>query len=195
MKKIEIEQSSKAFYSGHSGLVLVGHLINGSTDLCQRLEKEVPGRPVISHADVVKTYVGLLCLGKSDFEAAEGVVCDDWFKEALDIEKVPSQETLRQRFDKHARVFERLAGAASVELLERAQVPVTPLSTGDVALDLDVFCLDNSDTKKQGVSRTSQNDEGYAPIAAYLGRKRWCLGMKLRPGSQHSQNGFVGFLC
>jgi hypothetical protein len=26
---------------------------------------------MISHADVVKTYLGLLCLGKSDFEAAE----------------------------------------------------------------------------------------------------------------------------
>ncbi|MEJ5349943.1 MAG: hypothetical protein WHS46_14790 [Desulfosoma sp.] len=68
--------------------------------------------------------VGLLCLGKSDFEAAEGVVGDDGFQEALDIQKVPSQETLRQRFEKHARFFERLAGAAGVELLERTQVPV-----------------------------------------------------------------------
>ncbi len=72
MKTIEIEPSSKAFTSGHSSLVLVGNLINGFTDLCERLEKEVPGRPMISHVDVVKTYLGLLCLGKSDFEAACG---------------------------------------------------------------------------------------------------------------------------
>ncbi|SMC21344.1 hypothetical protein SAMN02746041_01189, partial [Desulfacinum hydrothermale DSM 13146] len=64
MKKIEIEQSSKAFYSGHAGLALVGNLINGYTSLCEQLEKQVPGRPMISHADVVKTYLGLLCLGK-----------------------------------------------------------------------------------------------------------------------------------
>jgi hypothetical protein len=38
MKRIEIEQSSKAFYSEHSGLVLVGNLINGYTDLSERLE-------------------------------------------------------------------------------------------------------------------------------------------------------------
>ncbi len=55
MKKIVIEQSSKAFYSSHSGLALVGNLINGYTSLCERLEKEVPGQPRVSHGDVVKT--------------------------------------------------------------------------------------------------------------------------------------------
>jgi hypothetical protein len=94
---------------------------------------------MISHADVVKTYLGLLCLGKSDFEAAEGVAGDDWFKEALDIQKVPSQETLRQRFDRQAKAFERLAEAANIELLKRTHVPVTALPTGHVPLDLDVF--------------------------------------------------------
>ncbi|MEJ5349805.1 MAG: IS1380 family transposase, partial [Desulfosoma sp.] len=81
--------------------------------------------------------MGLFSLRKSDFEAAEGVAGDDGFKEALDIQKVPSQESSRQRLGKLASVFERFAGAASVELLERTQVPVTALSTGDVALDLD----------------------------------------------------------
>jgi hypothetical protein len=47
---------------------------------------------------------------------------------------------------------------------------------------------------KEGVPRTYKNYDGYAPIGAYLGQKRWCLGMELRPGSQHSQNGFVDFL-
>jgi hypothetical protein len=135
---------------------------------------------MISHADVVKTYLGLLCLGKSDFEAAEGVAGDDWFKEALDIQKVPSQETLRQRFDRQAKAFERLAEAANIELLKRTQVPVTALPTGHVPLDLDVFCLDNSDTKKEGVSRTYQNYDGYAPIGAYLSEEGWCLGIELR---------------
>ncbi|SMC22444.1 transposase, IS4 family [Desulfacinum hydrothermale DSM 13146] len=149
---------------------------------------------MISHADVVKTYLDLLCLGKSDFEAGAGVSSDDWFKEALDIQKVPSQETMRQRLDKHASVFERLASLSNIELLERIQVPVTALSTGHVPLDLDVFCLDNSDTKKEGVSRTYQDYDGYAPIGAYLGQEGWCVGLELRPGSQHSQSGFVDFL-
>lgn len=28
--------------------------------------------------------------------------------------------------------------------------------------------------------------DGYTPIAAYLGNEGWCLGLELRPGSQHS---------
>jgi len=65
---------------------------------------------------------------------------------------------------------------------------------GHVGLDLDVFCLDNSDTKKEGVLRTSQGDDGDAPIEAYLGEEGWCLGLELRDGSQHGQNGFAPFL-
>lgn len=41
MKKIEIEQSSKAFYGGHSGLALVGNLINGWTSLCERFSNSL----------------------------------------------------------------------------------------------------------------------------------------------------------
>ncbi len=119
---------------------------------------------------------------------------DDWFKEALGLQRVPSEETLRQRFDRYAQPFERLVGQCSTELLERAEVPVTPLPTGHVALDLDAFCLDNSGTKKEGVSRTYQGYDGYAPIGGYLGEEGWCLGIELREGSQHSQKGFIGFL-
>jgi hypothetical protein len=60
---------------------------------------------------VVKTYLGLLCLGKSDFEAAEGVAGDDWFKEALDIQKVPSQETLRTAFRQASESFRTACGS------------------------------------------------------------------------------------
>ena len=194
MKKIVIEQSSKAFYTAQSGLVLVGELVNGSTSLCERLDKRVPGRPRISHSDVVKTSLGLLCQGKSDFEAAAGLAGDDWFREALGIQNVPSQETLRQRFDRHAQAFERIIDESIMELLKRRKISVTPTSTGHVALDLDVFCLDNSDTKKEGVSRTYQGYDGYAPIGAYLGEEGWCLGLELREGSRHGQNGFVPFL-
>ena len=31
-------------------------------------------------------------------------------------------------------------------------------------------------------------------MAAYLGKEGWCLEVELRPGSQHSQNGFVDFI-
>ncbi len=94
--KILIERSLTAFHSSHSILALVGNLINGDTSLCERLEKEVPRQPRALHKDVVKTYFGVLCLGKSDFEAAEGFTDDDWFKKALGIRKMFSEKKLPQ---------------------------------------------------------------------------------------------------
>ena len=193
MRKIVIEKSDTEFYTAHSGLTLVGLLINGHTELCRRLDR-LPGTPSVSHADVVKSYLGLLCVGKSDFEAVAGVQRDDWFKAALDIGKVPSKETLRQRFDKHADLFARIARSSAIEMLQTVEAPVTPLSTGHVPLDIDVFTMDNSDTKKEGVSRTYQGFDGYAPIAAYLGQEGWCVGLELREGSHHSQKDFIPFL-
>lgn len=43
------------------------------------------------------------------------------------------------------------------------------LETGHVPLDVDVFVMDNSDSRKEGVGRTYLGVDGYAPIAAYLG--------------------------
>jgi hypothetical protein len=80
---------------------------------------------------------------------------------------------------------------SSIDFLEHAKVPVTPLKMGHVALNIDVFPMDNSGTKKEGVSRTYHGYDGYAPIAAYLGNEGWCLACELREGRQHSQREFA----
>ena len=51
---------------------------------------------------------------------------------------------------------------------------------------MDVFTLDNSQTRKEGIGWTYAGYVGYAPIAAYLGREGWNIGMELREGTQHS---------
>ena len=79
-------------------------------------------------------------------------------------------------------------------MLKRLEAPITGYRNGLIPLDVNVFPQDNSNTKKEGVSRTYKNYDGYAPIAAYLGMEGWCLEVELRPGSQHSQNGFVDFI-
>jgi hypothetical protein len=38
-------------------------------------------------------------------------------------------------------------------------------------LDADVTPLNNAKTKKEGVSRTYKGDDGFAPMAAYLGQE------------------------
>jgi hypothetical protein len=65
------------------------------------------------------------------------------------------------------------------------------LSTGHVALDMDVFPMDNSGTDKDGVSRTYKGHDGYAPIAGYLGQEGRCIACELCEGKQHSRSEFV----
>jgi hypothetical protein len=46
--------------------------------------------------------------------------------------------------------------------------------------------MNNSDSKKEHVSRTYQGVDGYCPIAGYLGNEGWNVGLELRAGSHHS---------
>jgi hypothetical protein len=65
-----------------------------------------------------------MCLGKSDFEAVSNVREDDFFRQALGLERVPSPETLRQRLDEHAAVLREVIDEADIEFLVNAKAPV-----------------------------------------------------------------------
>jgi hypothetical protein len=93
-----------------------------------------------------------------------------------------------------AKDFREVVNKAAIELIKRANAKISALDTGHLPLDIDVFPMDNSDTKKEGVSWTYHNYDGYAPIAAYLGKEGWCMEIELRPGCQHSQKEFIPFL-
>jgi len=195
MKKFIIEQSRDELYTSHSGLALIGLCLNRYSELPQRINRRMTkGQDKISHADIVRSMIGLLCLGKSDFEAVTAMRDDTYFKQSLGINNVPSTERLRQRLDEDAQTLLPIIEDCSITMLRNGKVPITALDTGHVPLDADVFPMDNSNTKKEGVSRTYHDYHGYAPIAAYLGLEGWCLGVELRPGSQHSQEGFVSYL-
>jgi len=130
--------------------------------------------------------LGLLCQGKSDFEAIERYRKDRFFAQSLGLRAVPASPTLRQRLDEKAEAFLPWVDEANLQLLRRGRVPITPLSCGWVPLDLDVFTLDNSNTRKEGIGWTYAGFVGYSPIAAYLGQEGWNIGMELREGTQHS---------
>jgi hypothetical protein len=61
-------------------------------------------------------------------------------------------------------------------------------------VDIDTAAMDNSKTKKEGVSRTYQGYDGYHPIMAYVGKEGYMLDSELRPGSQHCQKGTAAFI-
>ena len=75
-----------------------------------------PGK--IRLSDVIKNYLGLLTLGKSDpstmlrpsFEAIEAFRRDRFFQEALVIGHVPGSVWLRQQLERHAAVLREHTG-------------------------------------------------------------------------------------
>ena len=190
MKRLIIEQSKTETYTSHSGLALIGLCLNRYSNLQKALKAGIPLRHGIEHSDIIKSYIGTLCLGKSDFEAIENFRKDGYFKNALSIKQVPSSSRLRQRLDEQADTLLPIIQACMIEFLVNAKVPVTPLAINFVALDIDVYPMNNEKTQKEGVSRTYKNWDGYAPIAAYLGNEGWCLLNELREGKQHCQKGF-----
>ena len=196
MKRLIIEKSKDEFYTSHSGMALIGLCLNRFTSLTSRLTAVSRlKKGAIAHTDVIRSYVGLLCLGKSDFEAVSGFRQDRFFREALGLKEVPSEPTLRQRMEEHAESFRTIVNFCATEFLRKSQALMSALPMGHVPLDIDVFTMDNSGTKKKGVSRTYQGYDGYAPIAAYLALEGWLLEIEHREGSQHSQKNFVPFLA
>src|SRR5690606_16310822 len=99
--KIQFKQSKELILTTHAGLTTVGALI-AHTDLHRRLNqsnlKELRF-PIHSHGDVMKSYLGLLCQGKSDFDHIEPFRNDGVFKICMQLREVPSSPTLRQRLD------------------------------------------------------------------------------------------------
>ena len=89
MRRFEIVQSDTDTTTSHSGLALVGRAL-GLTRLGADLDDNIPLRHGIAHADCIVSYVGIMCTGKSDFDAIENRREDAFFKTSLGIAKVPS---------------------------------------------------------------------------------------------------------
>lgn len=183
--KFKLKQGSERL-TDQAGLSLVGLALKKFARLREVLDLAIPKRSGLTVGEIVTAYVGLLCTGKSDFDAIENHRQDGFFAEVLGLSGVPAASTLRTPLDTQAEPLLPLTGEWSVALLQRSAAPVTPLSCGWVPLDIDVFTQDNGKTQKEGVARTYAGTDGYAPIAAYLGQEGWCLALELREGSHFS---------
>jgi hypothetical protein len=179
----------------HSGLALAGSLLQRT-----RIQKRANAirlgdrkRPEVAHGDVLTAMLGLLCLGKPDFQAVEAFRDDEFFRLALGLKNVPSEGTLRQRLDELGDRCEAMLREEAAAMIARHAPSITPCHEDWVALDIDVSPFDNSGTKKEGVSWTYKNVDGYAPIFAYLA-DGYLIHCQLRQGSQHCQEGTPQFL-
>ena len=82
----------------------------------------------------------------------------------------------------------------NVEMLLANKIQPTALANGLVPVDIDVTPMDNSKSKKEGVSRTYKGIDGYTPMMAYIGTEGYAINFELREGKQHCQKGTVKFL-
>ena len=191
MPRFELKESNRHLTS-YAGLSLIGQCCEAA-QASLVLDRRIPVSAGMTTGDLFKSVVGLISLGKNDFEAIEPFRHDRFFREALDIGKVPSSEWLRQRLDAKGVQLPEPVAELSLRLLERTEAPITA-HKGYVCVDFDTFAQDNSGTRKEGVSRTYQGFDGYTPVAAYLGNEGWNIGLQLRPGKQHSALGTEEFL-
>ena len=184
MARFEVRQIGKLNLTSYSGLALIGQCCQAA-QVDAVVDPKLPVSQGMRTSDVVKSMVGLLSLGKSDFEAIEPFREDRFFKESLGLSKIPGSVWLRQRLNVKGAAIRDLADELTLRLLERTEAPITP-HKGFVCVDIDTFVMDNSGTQKEAVSRTYQGIDGYTPIAAYLGNEGWNIGLELRSGCQHS---------
>lgn len=198
MKRIRVELSNERLITP-SGLTLVGAAL-GKSDLVKRSNRmtvdKKRSQPQIKNGDILLTYIGLLCQGKSSFDSVREFHEDpDYFKAALGIAyAIPSAETLRQRMDTIGSSLREDILKANITMFKTIGAEPTALENRHVPLDMDVTPFDNSKTFKEGVSRTYKGFDGYAPMMAYIGTEGFLVNTELREGKQHSQKGTPAFL-
>ena len=198
MKRIRVELSNERLITP-SGLTLVGAAL-GKSDLVKRSNRmtvdKKRSQPQIKNGDILLTYIGLLCQGKSSFDSVREFHEDpDYFKAALGIAyAIPSAETLRQRMDTIGSSLREDILKANITMFKTIGVEPTALENRHVPLDMDVTPFDNSKTFKEGMSRTYKGFDGYAPMMAYIGTEGFLVNTELREGKQHSQKGTPAFL-
>ena len=182
-----------------SGLVFVGQIL-GKSSFVKKINRAPISKDYlqkqIKNGDVLLTYIGMLCQGKTQYEAVREMMDDpDYYKYALGISyAIPSAETLRQRFDMIGDSLRKDIQQANVDMLREMHIEPTALDNGFVPVDIDVTPFDNSKSNKEGVSRTYKGFDGYAPIMAYIGTEGYLVNLELRIWKQHCQKETPDFL-
>ena len=198
MNHIKIEFTKERIIPA-SGLSVVGAIF-GKSDFVKRCNRMdvTPNRSQhqIKNGDILLTYIGMLCMGKPQYQAVHEMDDDqEFYKYALGITRsIPSEETLRQRMDDIGDSLHSRIHAENVKMLHMNGIVPSKLPNGYVPVEIDVTPFDNSKTRKEGVSRTYKGYDGYAPIMAYIGTEGYLVNAQLREGKQHCQCGTPAFL-
>lgn len=182
-----------------TGIGLIGDILERAGFQNQFSNMESVGKRSKKQIDtgaILTTFIALLCMGKPDFECVREFQNDAaFYQTALHMKRgFPSTATLRQRMDAIGITQREKILSFNTHLIKSNGIEPTPLKNGLIPVDMDVTPMDNSNTKKEGVSWTYKKYMGYAPMMAYIGKEGYLVNTELREGKQHCQSGTPEFL-
>ena len=182
-----------------TGIGLIGDILERAGFQNQFSNMESVGKRSKKQIDtgaILTTFIALLCMGKPDFECVRELQNDAaFYQTALHMKRgFPSTATLRQRMDAIGITQREKILSFNTHLIKSNGIEPTPLKNGLIPVDMDVTPMDNSNTKKEGVSWTYKKYMGYAPMMAYIGKEGYLVNTELREGKQHCQSGTPEFL-
>lgn len=187
MPRFKIELTDDLI-SSTSGWVFVGEVLHHlrfdkhlGELACIKAMKKIPS------IEVLRAYLGILTIGKNEFETIGDYKDDPYFRKTLGLQYVSSKETLRQRLEQlSVKEMEEGLSSFNCKMLKRFADFETALDTDMIPVDFDVTPMDNSNSRKEGVSNTYKQVAGYAPMMTYIGGTGYMLNNQLREGKSHS---------
>jgi len=143
-----------------------------------------------SDKDVILSYLGLILSGQINYEDIDFCRNDILFRRAINVHRIPSKETIRQRLDLLAHFYPDIFDVLNnwnQKLLERFAQPLPISGTDLIPVDFDVTVQDNTGSKKEGVSQTYQKGiKGFAPMMTNMGSQGYLLNLDFRHGRRHA---------
>ena len=97
-------RASRRTLTSHAGLSIIGQCFEIAG--VDSIDSRFPTTLGMRTSDVIKSYLGLLCLGMSDYDAVENFRRDKPFQQLLTLQKVPSAATLRRQLNRAATLDE-----------------------------------------------------------------------------------------
>jgi hypothetical protein len=150
-------------------------------------------------ASVISSLFAGMIPGHTGFESVKAGYHESFYSDSFGLAFNYSADTVRLYLDRLADedrlgIIRQLRGT-TVNLIEKAPLEGIRIRKKTYfPVDIDTSPMDNSKTKKEGVSYTYKKFEGYHPIFAYIGKEGYMIDNELRPGSQHCQEGTPEFI-
>jgi hypothetical protein len=143
--------------------------------------------------DTITHIFGAQVQGHSTYASIDKFCSGEYFKTAMNTKRQLTADDVRINLlrlsGKSEKVVEELEKANTRLLHKVKPSPIIVNKSSYRIIDGDTSPMDNSGSKKEGVSYTYKGYDGFQPMFFYVGTEGYMLSSELRPGSQHCQKG------